>query len=207
MWNKTSCFELLSVIICLIAIGTSRLTAEDSQVLAKFDFEGNAPLASWGVGVNGKYAPFNLWKSDSLPCSLKIDAEESHSGLACVRIEAQKGSEEAQVMHLYTDGFKINAAASDAGKVRVRLFVRTQGIKENAVNVSMLEHDNSKQIGYAGTNSTFMAIPSSPSWTEIDGTQYFDLNTEGFVLMFVFNLKEFAGGTIWVDDISVEQTK
>ncbi|MFZ2657946.1 MAG: hypothetical protein WAX69_23645 [Victivallales bacterium] len=207
MWNKTCCFKMLSVIICLAAIGTFRLTADDGQVLAKFDFEGQSPLVDWGIGVNEKYAPFGQWKPEALPCALKIDAEGSHAGQACVSIETKKGMEEAQVMRLYTGGINIKAVASEAGRVRVRFFVRTEGVRENAVSVSMLERDAKQPIGNVGGKSSLIAIPPSPSWTEIDKTEYFDSNTKSLILMFVFNLKEFDGGTIWLDDISVEQVK
>jgi len=174
------------------------------RLLAKYNFE-NLPawVPEWGGGHNNQYRPATGWRG---PFQVSLDTGNPHSGLHSLRMTLVDAAEGEKIVHSpAVDIPAFTGESTEADVLRIRLFVRSDGLAENGAGVRVLQRDaEGRSIGLLAGRDRLIEIPRfSPEWVELNAQARLHSRTASVLFMLVVTQTDPAA-TVWMDDISVE---
>ena len=172
----------------------NRSASRPAVLLAKFTFDRSEVLDDW------KLQDFKTGMEASV---LEIDPVDPHSGIAALKFQVTSGAKR--------QGYVTSPVAIAGGKpapgdsLRIRFFARTIAGK-GQVDFRVLERGAKGVLGWLKFNNRQESIPIEPggAWTEYAAEGTPRPETER-VTLFVSFAETAPGGTVWIDDVSVEQ--
>ncbi|MBC2595323.1 hypothetical protein H5P28_13730 [Ruficoccus amylovorans] len=188
----------LSALLLLAANVASAQMPPAPVILTEDGFEGvPAYIPDWGAGYQGVYKPATGWKE---PFTVKLDREDPHSGLACMRVEFNGAGED--LIRIHSKGIPVPEALRGKN-IRVEAYVRSEGIASGSIGLGILQKDaGGKTLGYLGLNEKLAPVAAGNEWQKITAQGKLNSNAASLILMLTADATT-GPGQLWVDDVIV----
>lgn len=196
----------VSAAALLGCLSVSAQQQSGEQLLAKYNFEGiPAHIPNWGAGF-GSYKPATGWKT---PFIVSLDTVDPHSGTnsMLINLEAIQPDESGKIKEriVHSPGIKLpEGVVGTAGKVIVRLSLKSEGVVPGGVGIRVLERGGNKSLGLLGNKNNLIVVEQGEGWIELEAEASLRRSADMITFMVVVNPVQQTPAKIWIDDISLE---